>query len=225
MAIALALSAGLLWLSACGLPEDGAPRALPPATPTTVVEAPTPTPPQTQPFTIYLTSADGRVRPAIREVADPLTVSALLDELREVPTEQETEQGLVSLIPEETAFFQDPSNDDTGLAILDFSAGSLETLEGDQQTLALAQLIWTLTESVQIDSVIIRIESSRERWPTDSDDREILRRTDYESFGPDFVEPTPEPVEEAPVEEADPTAEPTPAPEATPAEEDPDQGG
>jgi len=216
----VALVAAAILLSGCGIPEDDVPTALIPATPTPVVEAPTPTPPSTQAFTIYLTSADGRVRPAIREVANPLTISGLLNELIELPTEEENDQGLVSLIPQETTFFQDPSTDNTGLAILDFAAGSFETLEGDLQTQALAQLVWTLTGSSQIDSIIIRIENVGERWPTDTDARNVLRRGDYESFGPDFVEPTPEPIEETPEEEVDPTPAPTatPAPTPTPGE-------
>jgi hypothetical protein len=205
----LTMLGGLLLLSACGIPEDDAPSALPPASPTPVVQAPTPAPPSTVATTIYLASADGRVRPAVREVGDPVTIQGLLDELKQVPTEEETDQGLVSVIPEETTFFSETTINEP-LAILDLNSGSLDTLEGDQQTLALAQLVWTLTETGEINRIIIRIEGILEVWPTETDAQEILSRDDYVSFGPDFVEdPTPEPVDEPPVEEADETPAPT----------------
>ncbi len=204
----LAVAALVVLVATCGIPEDSEPRALAPATPTPPSEAPTPTPAATQSFPIYLTDAENRVRMVERELPDRLTISALVDELREVPTDEETAQGLFTVIPPETSFFAEPITDDTGLAILDFNSGSFDTLAGEQRTLALAQLVWTLTESPSISRIIIRVEGIEERWPTDGDDRSVLRRSDYSSFDPDFVEPTPEPVEEEPpIEGATPTAE------------------
>ncbi len=205
--VAAVALAGLV--GACGIPEDSEPRAIEPATPTPPREEPTPPAEATQAFPIYLTDAENRVRKVERELPARLTITALVDELGEVPTDEETAQGLFTVIPPETSFFAEPITDDTGLAILDLNAGSFDTLEGEQRTVALAQLVWTLTESPSITRIIIRIEGIEERWPTDGDDRSVLRRSDYASFDPAFVEPTPEPVEDEP-----PSEGATPSPES-----------
>jgi hypothetical protein len=192
----------------CGIPEDQSPRALLPATPTPVPAAPAPTPIETEAFTIYLIDSEGRVREAERQLPDRLTVTALVDELREVPTEEETGLGLVSVIPQETTLIADPTTDASGLAILNFATGSFDTLEGESLTLALAQLVWTLTESPTISRLIIRIEGNEERFPTDGEDRSVLRRSDFESLDPEFVAPTPEPIDPEPPTEEDPTTTP-----------------
>ena len=200
----------------CGIPEDRGPRALLPATPTPMLTAPTPPPVETEAFTIYLIDSEGRVREAERQLPDRLTVAALIDELREVPTQEETDLGLVSVIPQETTLIADPTTDPSGLAILNFAAGSLDTLEGESLTLALAQLVWTLTESPTISRLIIRIEGNEERFPTDGEDRSVLRRSDYESLDPEFVAPTPEPIDPEPPTEEDPNPVPAPEPTVTP---------
>ncbi|MFV2039668.1 MAG: GerMN domain-containing protein, partial [Acidimicrobiales bacterium] len=137
-----------------------------------------------------------RLRPALRELPDPLTITALVNQLARPTTEQEQELGLISIIPGDTTFAADPFSTDL-LAELDFVGGtSFDTLEGPQRTLALAQLVWTLTESPSIDRIIIRIDGEDIVWPTGDEDAPIgsqLTREDYARFGPDFVEPTPEP--------------------------------
>ena len=189
-------------VSACGIPLDGEPRAIDAATPTPVEEQPTPTPQAVQLFTIFLTDAEGRVRPVERELPDPLTITALVEERRETPTEQETEQGLVTLIPAETALFAAPEPPEGGTAIIDLASGSLDTLEDDFLTLAVAQIVWTLSGSPSIDRVVIRIDGEDQFWPTDGEDKQRLVVNDYASFDPEFVEPTPEPVpSEQPSEE------------------------
>lgn len=212
----LAFVGVLVWIAivvvSCGIPEDSEPRALPEATPTPTVEAPTPTPVVTQEFTIYLADSQGVLRPATRQLPDRLTVSALIEELKEVPTEEETEAGLVSVIPPETTLLEVPTTDDAGLTILNLAAGSFDSLQGETRLLALGQLVWTLTQSPEVRSVLIRVEDEAERWPTPNGDFSILQRSDYESLGPDFIPPTPEPSPEAPVEE-EPTPGPTPTPE------------
>lgn len=206
MSLVQRLAALILTLAvvvgACGIPLDGEPRAVEAPTPTPVEEAPTPTPQAVQFFTIYLTDDNGRVRPVERELPDPLTITALIDELRETPTDQETEQGLVTLIPAETELFAPPEPPAGGTAVIDLASGSLDTLETDFLALAVAQIVWTLTGSPSIDRVVIRIDGEDQFWPTDGEDKQRLVVNDYASFDPEFVEPTPEPVpSEQPSEE------------------------
>ncbi|MGI9623952.1 MAG: GerMN domain-containing protein [Acidimicrobiales bacterium] len=190
--------------AACGIPTDGEPQAIELPTPTPETPA-TATPSQSVPTTIYLTDEDSQVREAVRDMAQPVTTRALVLELLEVPTEEETELGLVSRIPPETMLASDPQVDEnldgSLTALVDFLPGGIDTLEGEDLTLALAQLVWTLTEPPQpITQVIISIDGVQEQWPTDSEDKLVLTREDYASFHPDFVEPTPSP-EDPPVEE------------------------
>lgn len=217
-----------LFVSACGIPEDSEPTSLAAAQPTAVPATPTAQPQATQLFPIYLVDdADGRLRRALRELPKPLTITALVNELIEETTDEEQELSLITIIPAETEFAAPPSSLDM-LAELDFvSETSIGTLEGPQLTLALAQLVWTLTESPSIHEVIIRIDGEDQVWPTSQEDTLPglpLTRDDYAEFGPDFVEPTPEPEsEDPPSEEADPPSEgqdPTPNPEASPEPED-----
>ncbi len=184
----------LVPLAACGVPLDGEPRTLVVPTPTPEPETPTATPRATQPFTIYLTDAEGRLRAVERELPDPLTITALIEELRETPTEEETEAGIVTLIPAETALFAQPETPASGTATIDLAAGSLDTLQDEFLRLAVAQIVWTLAESPSIDRVVIRIDGEPEFWPTDGEDKQILVPDDYASADPDFVPPTPEPV-------------------------------
>lgn len=214
---AVCVAALAMTATACSIPEDAEPRVLTVPTPTPVAEAPTPTPVITESTTIYLTDDQRRVRPANRELPRPLTISSLIEELRETPTEGELALGLASAIPPDLMMFSEPTADETGLATVDFVTGGLDTLTGDELILAVAQLVWTLTESPSVERVKIRIDGVDEQWPTDGDDKLILERNDYRSFDPERVEPTPVPIdEEPPTEEA-----PTEVPSTTPVPEDP----
>ena len=184
----------LVVLASCGVPLDDEPRTLVVPTPTAEPEAPTPTPRDTQSFTIYLTDAEGRLRPVQRELPDPLTITALIDELRETPTDQETEQGIVTLIPADTTLFAPPETPIGGVATVDLASGSVDTLQDSFRRLAVAQIVWTLAESTDIDRVVIRIDGEAEFWPTDGEDKQILSPNDYATADPDFIPPTPEPV-------------------------------
>lgn len=216
------LSVGLL-LAGCGIPVDDDPIAFVPEEPTAVPATPTPLSSDTQFLPVYLVDANNRVQQAVRELPDPLTITSLVNELTEETTDEERELNLVSIVPSESAFFSDPFSADN-IAELDFASGtSLDTLEGEQLTLALAQLVWTLTESPSIEQVIIRIDGNEQVWPTDEGDKSApLTREDYDKFDPDFVEPTPttdpqqSSEEEPPSEDPNTTPQPTePTPEPT----------
>lgn len=200
-------AAALVVATSCGVPVDGAPTAFEPEQPTQVAATPTPEPAETGLFPIYLVDGNNRMQRALREVPSPPTITALINELIEEPTEQERERNLVSLLPEETAFFAPPFIDqETRTAELDFLSGtSLDTLADEALVAALAQLVWTLNESPSIDRVIIKLDGQPQSWPTDqeaSTSGAPLTFADYDEFSPDFVEPTPTP------DPANPTTEP-----------------
>ncbi len=213
-------------VAACGVPTDDEPLALNNELPTVVPATPTPQPPDTRDFPVYLVDGEGRMQQTLRELPQPVTITAVVTELTEEPTADEGERGWRSVVPTETTFVPETEDNINPLlnettAELDFVSGSLDTLERDDLTLALAQIVWTLTESGSVDQVIIRIDSEDTAWPTDEDDSPPgapLRFEDYDEFSPDFVAPTPTPgAEEPPVEdEPGSSSEPPEGTEPTP---------
>ena len=77
---------------------------------------------------------------------------------------------------------------DNDLAIINFNAGGLEVIEGDELAKALAQIVWTLTETGDLDSIIISIEGEIKTWPTpNSGDQQLLRRIQFMSYAPEVT--------------------------------------
>ena len=188
-------------LAGCGIPEDDVPRVLGPVLPTPS-PTPTPAPATTQQFDVYLIQ-NNQLSPVSREVPVDLRVNDLIDQLAALPSEAESEQGLTSAVPNLTTLVATPPPiGDDGVATIDLNAGSLDTLGGDELRLALAQIVWTFTESGSIDGVVIQIEGESRPWPTSEGDVEgVLTRDAYRTFAPGFVEPTPEPTPTPPPEQ------------------------
>ena len=190
-----------LCLAGCGVPTDSEPVAIEAELPTEAAVTPDPANPPPfvdtdVEFAIYLADGNRRMQPATRLLPEPVTISGVVMELIEEPTEEESELGLVSAIPAETMLTDQAPFTEDGTAEIDFVSGSLDTLEREELTVALAQLVWTLTGSESIDEIIIRIDGLDQAWPTDEEDTaegEPLSFEDYDEFDPDFVAPTPTP--------------------------------
>jgi hypothetical protein len=208
LAAATAGVALCLLLGACGIPEDSEPRAIDELIEPTVVD-PTATPPpaETQIARIFLLDANSRVALVEREVT-ARTIRTLLEELIRDPSEEETERSLTTAVPSGVEFSTNPSIDE-GTALLDLNSGGLEILEGTELTQALSQIVWTLTNTANIDVVQILIEGESKTWiPPDSGEQTLLRKAHFASFDPEYVEPpTPTPA---------PTPTPTPEPTSAP---------
>jgi len=175
---------------------------------------PTPTPAEVpepecvQPFSIYLVdNATNRLVPVFRPVPLPLVIPDLIDKLTQPVPEEETAAGLATSVPATTTLRPNPEVDtETGRAVIDIAEGF--EITGGQLTEALAQLVWTLTESGSIDSVLILQNGERVPWPTDGPDSDRpLSREDYQLFAP-LRPPEPQPTT-TPVPGCEvPTAEP-----------------
>jgi hypothetical protein len=208
------VGAAVLTITACGIPVDSEPRAISaglPATPAepTATEVPAS---QTKILTIFLLDPNGRVAESQREAPDT-NLGTLFAQLTTDPTSEETDLSLTTAVPVDAALVFDeaiptPTVND-GIARLDFDAGGLDILEGTELSQALAQIVWTLTNTDQIDRVAIYIDGELQTWvtPRDGGEHELLVKEHYQSFDPDWQEPTPTPA---------PTPEPTPTPAATP---------
>jgi Sporulation and spore germination len=206
----------VLTITACGIPVDSEPRAISsgleatPAEPT-ATEVPAS---QTKILTIFLLDPNGRVAQSEREAPDT-DLATLFAQLTTDPTSEETDLSLTTAVPVDAALIFDEAiptpSVNQGTARLDFEAGGLDILEGTELSQALAQIVWTLTstDTDQIDRVAIYIDGELQTWvtPGDGGEHEFLEKDHFESFDPDWQEPTPTPA---------PTPEPTPTPPAAP---------
>lgn len=191
------LVAMALTVSSCGIPQDEGPRALGPVLATPTPEA-TPEPECVQSFTIFLLDSDRRLVPVRRDVPADLRIGDLIAALVADPSEAERAQGLGTAVPALTTLNPNPEvNTDTETATIDIAGGSLELGPG-QLTEALAQLVYTLTESGSISAVRILVDGERVPWPTDEGESDRpLSPEDYRSFAPRaglLTEPTPTPL-------------------------------
>jgi hypothetical protein len=190
------LVAVVVMVSSCGIPQDEGPRALGPvlATPTPAI----PEPECVQSFTIFLLDSDRRLVPVRRDVPTDLRIGDLIAALVADVPEAERAQGLATSVPALTTLNPNPEvNLDTEIATIDIAAGSLE-LGPNLLTEALAQLVYTLTESGSISAVRILVDGEAVPWPTDEGESdEPLSPDDYRSFAPLanlVTEPTPTPL-------------------------------
>jgi len=191
------LVATALLVSSCGIPQDDSPRAIGPvlATPTPKV---TPEPECVQSFTIFLLDSDKRLVPVRRDVPTDLRIPDLIAALVADPAEAERAQGLGTAVPALTTLNPNPEVDrDTEIATIDIAGGSLDLGPG-LLTEALAQLVYTLTESGSISAVRILVDGEQVPWPIDGGESDQpLSPDDFRTFAPRvnlLAEPTPTPL-------------------------------
>ena len=71
-------------------------------------------------------------------------------------------------------------------ATINFNAGGLEVIEGDELAKALAQIVFTLTETGTLDAIIISIDGDIKTWPTpNGGDQQLLRRIQFMVYAPE----------------------------------------
>lgn len=146
MAWAVMVAVGLF--TACGVPSDEAPRKLAlddvPAellAPAPTALATTTTVPGTVPAAIFLLR-DDRLVPVERKVDSPPALRRVLGALLGGPTDEEAGGGLRSAISAQTALISVLV--DGGVARVDLT-GSFADIGGQEQILAVAQLVFTAT--------------------------------------------------------------------------------
>ena len=175
--MALLLAAAVL--GGCGIPTDSEPRPL--------ADAPTTAPPTSEDegassATIFLVSAETeRLVPVERGLDGSVTASAVLDLLLGGPSEDDIEQGLSTLIPNETVAV-DVSVDD-GLARVEMSEAWRE-LQEPAAKLAYAQVVFTLGALPGIDDVTFSVDGQVIPAPTDDENDETVSEADYADVEP-----------------------------------------
>lgn len=234
LAIALAIAAS------CGVPTDGSPSLVAIddvsglAAPDNFAEA-TPTPEGTQLLTglatVYFVNADNRLEPEQREVVlltDDERAKPILEALIVGPNEEERNiLGLVTGLPDDIVIL-DVELKSAGSAVVNIADGSIRELSGDNFRIALAQIVYTMTELDGIESFRLLIDGEEQPLSTDTgitDAVAPVTRNDYASYRPGQVA---EPVDSTVDSDADnqpltdpdgdlvPTPEANPEPTATP---------
>ena len=179
------LAAGLLCLVAgCGVPADPAPRSIPAedvpfgllGTTTTATTGPTPT----TRAVVYLVDG-GRLTPARRQVPAPATPAAVLAVVAAGPTPAEVATGLRSALVTEATLAQVTAGTATVRLDQDFVAADIR-----EQVLALAQLVYSITELPGIGGVQFTLDGQPAEIPTAQGPSKTgaATRADFAAIGP-----------------------------------------
>jgi len=186
---AILLVSVLIFVSlACGVPKDDKPETVSSPlidrteTPESVLRDG-----ESRNEYIYLFDVDNKLSPVLRQIPSAdLTVTDLINELTADLLPIERLANLSTTVPIGLAIAGVTQDND--LAIINFNAGGLEVIEGDELAKALAQIVWTLTETGDLSSIIISIEGEIKTWPTpNSGDQQLLRRIQFLSYAPEIT--------------------------------------
>jgi len=169
--VVLALATVILGATACGIPTASSPtpiaksdvpyRLLDPPTTTTTL-------PGTNPAVgvaeqIFLVAPNGRLVAATREVAVPATSSQVLGALLAGPTATESAAGIQSFLT--GTGVQATVTQSGPVAAVRFSVNPIQVV-GPDQTLAIAQVVYTLTQQPGITGVTFEIGGKPIEVPT-----------------------------------------------------------
>jgi spore germination protein GerM len=159
--VAAVAAVGAVLLAGCGIPTSGSPQAiakhdvpfdlLNPTTPTTkpTIE------PAGVPEIIYLVAATQTLVPVTRNVEVPANLTEVLGALLEGPTYNETAFGIQSYLTGTTD--QVSASVQGGIATVDFTSNPLVQVVGPNQTVAIAQVVYTATEQTGVSGVEFEI--------------------------------------------------------------------
>jgi len=170
-----ALLLGVLALAAmaCGIPTATGPtpiarsdvpyHLLDPASATTTTTAPGPAPTVGVAEQIYLVAPDGHLVAATREVAVPASLTQLLVALLAGPTATESASGVQSFLGDTGV--QVTTDAASGVATVHFATDPIQVV-GPDQTLAIAQVVYTVTQQPGVTGVTFEIDGKPIEVPT-----------------------------------------------------------
>ena len=188
----LIIIAATLLFVGCGIPEDSSPESIQTTFPENMNPQPdTPEGEESRTFLIYLLDAESRLTPVQRDLpVTELQITDLINELIDNPTEAETNMSLSTAVPVSLSLAGVILEEE--IATINFQPGGLEIVEGDQLTEALAQIVWTVTETGDVKFIIISIDQEFKTWPTpDGGDQNILTRNQFISYAPETPDAIP----------------------------------
>jgi spore germination protein GerM len=160
-----------LGLAACGIPTAASPTPIaksdvpyhllnPPTTTTTLAGSP---PAVGVPEQIYLVAPNGHLVAAGREVAVPASLTQVVGALLAGPTATESASGIQSFL--NRTGVQVTLAATTGVATVSFTTNPIQVV-GPDQTLAIAQVVYTLTQQPGVTGVTFEIAGKSIEVPT-----------------------------------------------------------
>jgi spore germination protein GerM len=175
--------------AACGIPDSGGPTAiakadvpfdlLSPDGPSTVT--PTLPPAVTVSEVIFLVAPTQTLVPVSRNIQLPASLTEILDALLEGPTSAESQSGYQTFLTGRQ--IRVSAKVASGIATVDFSANPVQ-LVGNNQTLAIAQVVFTATQQPGVTGVVFEIDGQPTDVPTASG-AEVPGPVDRTSYGPE----------------------------------------
>jgi len=187
-------------LGACGgIPTDAQPVAIDQAL---LAEELRPAAPEVTPiavqfdaeaFNIYLIgqSESGEILEAVsRELSVTASTADVIGQLLAGPVDEESEESLTTAIPADLTLIevQEPRG---GTVTVNVAGGSLERLSPEELRIAVAQLVFTVTDLAQISSLRLQVDGVASSLPRDGQDsspEEPVTRNDYRSVDPTVTE-------------------------------------
>ncbi|MGO8870541.1 MAG: GerMN domain-containing protein [Acidimicrobiales bacterium] len=164
-------TAVLLVTAACGIPTGGSPTViakanvpfhlLKPASSSTSTSAPTAV---KVPEPIYLVAPNQHVIAVSRDVSNPPTLTDIVSALLVGPTATESAAGLLTFLVGSTGVSVTVVN---GIATVDFASNPIQVV-GPNQTLAIAQVVFTVTQQPGVIGVLFEIGGKPIEVPTAS---------------------------------------------------------
>jgi len=177
-----AVAAALLVAAGCGVGTEEDPRGISRERVPQELNAPPPAPPTTDrpdavAFNVFLVRGE-RLAPVPRALIGRLTVGQRLDTLLAGPSTEEAASGYRSSISEGTRLVV--TSVTGSIAVVEVST-ELTSIGGAEQVMAVAQVVYTVTEAPEVSEVSFTVEGRPAGAPTRDgtvDDRPV-RREDY----------------------------------------------
>lgn len=172
--------AGCVALSGCGVSPQAEPVPFDAAAPTRT-QAPE-APEGSRTVTVYFIRED-RLQPAARAASDT-SVRGTLELLGAGPAPEETRTGVRTAIAPASIR---SATEDADLVVIDVNRDFVETA-GTDQLLAVAQIVWTVTEPDEARRVRLTNDGTPVEVPTDDGlSADTVDRDDYDSVAPEVV--------------------------------------
>jgi hypothetical protein len=168
---ALAVSLAAFALAACGIPTATSPSPIARSDvpyhlldpPTTTTTSPGAAPAVGVAEVIFLVAPSGHLVPATREVAVPASLTQVVGALLAGPTATESAAGIQSFLS--SAGVQVTLAASGGVATVDFTTDPIQVV-GPDQTLAIAQVVYTVTQQPGVTGVTFAIAGKAIEVPT-----------------------------------------------------------
>jgi hypothetical protein len=168
-ATVVAVAAVGAGLASCGVGAESAPQPLDPKAVPYGLLGPTSSPSTSDPglstarVTVYMETDNGRLVPVHRDVAWPATIAAILGQLAAGPTDRESGRGLVSPASSVGHLRVGPVHN--GVVSVDLPV-SFESLGGQDQQVAAAQIVFTVTTFTGVTGVRFLVARQVAQVPT-----------------------------------------------------------